>query len=104
PDYPDDQWNAAKKDVMAQAHEALGMIASLRKKYDVAVTEFKTSLDTGTVQDPATYIRLGQAYLDAGKLDEASGAFDKALASPNASAAVKQIAQGKKNEVAKKKG
>ena len=33
--------------------------------------------------DPATYVRMGQAYEDAGKYDEATEAFDKALAVPN---------------------
>jgi tetratricopeptide (TPR) repeat protein len=102
-DIPDEQWNATRKDLGAQAHESLGMIANLRKKYDLAIEEYKTSLANATAPDATTYVRLGQAYIDAGKLDDASAAFDKAMSLPNASAAVKQIAQGKKNEVAKKK-
>jgi hypothetical protein len=47
---------------------------------------------------------LGQAYEDTGKLDDASDAFDKALATPNISPAVKSVAQAKKDEVAKRKG
>jgi tetratricopeptide (TPR) repeat protein len=103
PDIPDEQWNATRKDLGAQAHETLGMIANLRKKYDVAIQEYTTALTGASAPDPATYVRLGQAYIDAGKLDDASAAFDKAINSPNANAAVKQIAQGKKNEVAKRK-
>jgi len=103
PDLSDDQMNGIKKDLTAQAHESLGMIASSRKKYDVAITEFKTSLSEATTPDAGTYVRLGQAYLDARQFDDATAALDKALALPNASPAVKQIAQGKKNEVAKTK-
>ena len=103
PDVTDDQWAGVKKDLAAQGHEALGMIASLRKKYDVAITEFKTAADGAATADPATFVRLGQAYMDAGKLDEASAAFDKALSTPNVPDQVKQIAQSKKAELAKKK-
>lgn len=103
PERTDDQMNAIKKDVSAQAHEALGMIASVRKKYDVAINEFKTALSEASAPDPATYIRLGQAYEDAHQFDDANAALDKALNSPGVSAAVKQIAQAKKNEVAKMK-
>jgi len=102
-DLSDDQMNAMKKDLTAQAHEALGMIASLRKKYDVAITEFSASLSGSSAADPATMVRLGQAYEDAHQFDEATATFDKAINAPNASPAVKQIAQGKKNEVAKMK-
>jgi tetratricopeptide (TPR) repeat protein len=103
PDITDDQWNGIKKDLASQAHEALGMIASLRKKYDVAITEFKTAADTAATADPATWVRLAQAYMDAGKLDEASAAVDKALSAPNVTDQVKQIAQAKKAEIAKKR-
>jgi hypothetical protein len=46
---------------------------------------------------------LGQVYEDAGKLDEANDAFDKALNIPNVNAQVKAVAQAKKDEVAKRK-
>jgi tetratricopeptide (TPR) repeat protein len=103
PDLTEDQMNGIKKDVAAQAHEALGMIASLRKKYDVAINEFKTAITETSAPDPATYVRLGQAYEDAHQFDDATATLDKAISAPNASPAVKQIAQGKKNEVAKLK-
>ena len=38
PDITDEQWAASKKDFGAQAHEALGSVAMVRKKYDVAIT------------------------------------------------------------------
>ena len=41
--------------------------------------------------------------MDAGKLDEANDAFDKAINVPNASLQVKTIAQNRKAEVAKMK-
>lgn len=103
PDITDEQWAGVKKDLVAQAHEALGMIASLRKKPDVAISEYKLAAESSATPDPATYVRLGQAYLDAGKLDEADAAFDKAVGMPNAAAAVKQIAQSKKAEVSAKR-
>ena len=100
---PDAQWEAIKKDTQAQAYEALGMAATLRKKYDDAIADYKQALAVSATQDPANWIRLGQTYIDANKLDEAGDAFDKALTAPNASAQVKSIAQSKKDEVAKRK-
>ena len=67
----DAQWETIKKDMMAQAHEALGMGALVKKKSDVAVQEFKTATETAVDPDPATFIRLASAYNEAGKPDEA---------------------------------
>lgn len=102
-DIPDAQWDGAKKDMQAQAYEAMGMAASLRKKYDESVADYKQAIAVGATQDPATQLRLGQALLDANKLDEASEAFEKALTAPNASPQVKSIATAKKDETAKRK-
>lgn len=99
----DAQWETAKKDMEAQAYEAMGMAASLRKKYDESIADYKQAIATAGTPDAATYIRLGQADLDANKLDDASEAFDKALAVPTASAQIKSIAQAKKDEAAKRK-
>ena len=103
PDIPDEQWANAQKDLQAQAYEALGMSASLRKKYDDSIAAYKQANAVAATTDPATWVRLGQVYLDAGKLDEAADAFDKAVNAPNAVPQVKTIAQAKKEEVAKKK-
>ena len=54
PSLPDDKWEAIKKDKLAEAHRALGMVAMVRKKYDVAITEFKTAVDTGPPSSPPT--------------------------------------------------
>jgi len=103
PDYPDDQWENARKDVQSQAYDAMGAAALLRKKYDDAIADFKQSTTVAATPDPASYIRLGQAYLDAGNLEDADKAFDQAVSAPNASAQIKTIAQGRKQEVAKRK-
>jgi tetratricopeptide (TPR) repeat protein len=102
-DITDEQWEGARKDVQAQAYEAMGLAAALRKKYDDAIADYKQALAVQSTQDPTTWVRLGQSYEDVGKWDEASDAFDKALNSPNLLPQVKAVAQAKKDEVAKKK-
>jgi tetratricopeptide (TPR) repeat protein len=102
-DIPDAQWDGAKKDMQAQAYEAMGMAASLRKKYDESVKDYEQAIAVAATPDPATLLRLGQAYLDANKIDEAAASFDKALALPNISPQVKSIATAKKDETAKRK-
>jgi hypothetical protein len=100
----DDQWEAAKKDFQSQAYDAMGQAAVLRKKYDEAVADYKQAIAIAATPDAVTWIRLGQAYEDSAKLDEASDAFDKALATPHISPNAQAVAQSKKDEVAKRKG
>lgn len=96
PQITDEQWDAAKKDFMAQAHEALGMSAMARKKYDVAVTEFRTAADTASTPDPATMVRLGAALNQTGKHDEAIAVLDKVMAKTDVHPSIKQFAQAEK--------
>jgi tetratricopeptide (TPR) repeat protein len=99
----DADWDGRKKDVISQAHEAKGMIATLRKKRDVAIEEYKAASEVSSTPDPATFVRLGQAYMDGGRYDDAIANFDKAIAMPTAVAVVKQVAEQKKAEAVKKK-
>lgn len=99
----DDQWTAAKKDFASQAHAALGMGALARKKLDVAESEFKLSLDVADRPDPATMVRLGKAYSDDGKYDDAIAQFDKVMAMQDINAQVKQVAQAERARTIQKK-
>lgn len=94
PQLTDEQWAGAKKDFEAQGHEALGLVAMVRKKYDVAINELKAAVETS--QDVATSVRLGQVYNLAGKHDEAIAVLDKVMANAEAGAQIKQIAQAEK--------
>src|SRR5579863_328536 len=67
----DAQWEASKKEDMALAHVALGLIATVRKKYADAATELQTAVDNEATPDPTHMIRLADAYNKAGKPDDA---------------------------------
>jgi tetratricopeptide (TPR) repeat protein len=101
PALADDQWNGIKKDFLAQAHDTLGVVASVQKKYDVAIKEFQTSIETATTPDMATPIRLASVLTDAGKFDEASAALDKVLATAGLPDAFKRAATTEKARVEK---
>jgi tetratricopeptide (TPR) repeat protein len=103
PQATDAQWEDAKKDDLARGHEALGLIAVARKKYDAAASEYKMATETAANPQPATYIRLGGAYTDAGKPDEAIAALDKVLAMPNIPDQYKKVAQAEKDRAQKAK-
>jgi tetratricopeptide (TPR) repeat protein len=103
PDITDQEWEGAKKDLQAQAYEAMGQTALLRKKYEEAIADYKQAISVQATPDPATWVRMGQAYEDAGKWDDATEALDKALNTPNVNSQVKAVAQAKKDQVAKKK-
>jgi len=96
PQLTDEQWAGAKKDLVAQAHEALGLAAMVRKKYDVAVNEFKISVDSSSQPDPATMVRLGAAYNQAGKYDDAIAILDKVMSQADVHPSIKQFAQAEK--------
>ncbi len=104
PGMTDDQWAAAKKDYVADAHQALGMVASTRKKNDVAISEYKLAVNTASNPDPATSVRLGQALNKAGKYDEAVAVLDKVMATPDVNAQVKQFAQAERVRAVTAKG
>lgn len=86
----DEQWVTRKNDFLADCHDALAAAAVLRKKPDVAVTEFQASL--GLRKDPATMVRMAQVYNSQGKYDDAIGLLEKVQAIPDANPVVKQVA------------
>jgi len=98
PQVPDEQWDKAKKDYTAQSHEALAMVADVRKKYDVAVSEYKTALDGMATPDPATMVRYAIALEHQGKWDDAIATLDKVIADPNSQPVVKQYATNEKTK------
>jgi tetratricopeptide (TPR) repeat protein len=104
PDITDEQWDAAKKDFASQGHEALGLIAMARKKYDVAVSEFKIAVEGASQPDPSTMVRLAAAYNMNNKPDEAIAITDKLLAQTDLHPTIRQFAQAEKARATQLKG
>jgi tetratricopeptide (TPR) repeat protein len=73
----DDQWDEVKKEFTANAHRNLGMVASVQKKYDVEIAEFKQATEIPHDPDPANYVRLAAAYNDNKQPDEALAVLAK---------------------------
>jgi tetratricopeptide (TPR) repeat protein len=101
PQVTDEQWAEQKRFDTAQAHVDLGLIATVRKKYDQAITEYKAAVETAP--DPGSMIRLGGAYNDAGKFDDAIAMLDKALAVPGLDPTYKRVAEQEKERAQKAK-
>jgi tetratricopeptide (TPR) repeat protein len=104
PQLTDDQWASVKKDYISQAHEAFGAAAMLRKKYDVAISEYKQAVDGAGTPDPATMVRLGQAYNAAGKPDDAIAILDKVMADDKVHPQIRQVAQAERVRAIQAKG
>ena len=104
PDITDQQWAQARKEFEGQAHEALGMAALVRKKYDAAISEFRTAIESSASPDPATQVRLATALNQSGKPDEAITILEKVMADPNAHPVVKQFAQAERARAVQAKG
>jgi len=103
PQITDEQWADAKKDYTSEAYQALGIASMNQKKYPDAITQFKSSLAAAAHPDPATYVRLGEAYAQTKDYDSAIAAFDKAVAVPDVNPQVKQVAENLKADAAKRK-
>jgi tetratricopeptide (TPR) repeat protein len=93
PQIPDQQWEDAKKDLTAESHNALGLAALTRKKYDVAFTEFKTAADGAAHVEPAYQVRMASALQSGGKYDEAIAICDKIMADQTVHPQIRQVAQ-----------
>jgi tetratricopeptide (TPR) repeat protein len=93
PQIPDQQWEDAKKDLAAEAHNALGLAALARKKYDVAVSEFKAAVDGAAHPEPAYRVRMASALESEGKHDEAIAICDKIMADTQIHPQIRQVAQ-----------
>jgi predicted negative regulator of RcsB-dependent stress response len=94
PQVPDEQWLQVKKEYNSEAHQALGLAASVRKNYDVAITEMKMAIDESP--DPITMVRLAQVYNMSNKPDEALALLDKVNATPDLHPSIRQFAQAEK--------
>ena len=93
PALTDQQWDEAKKDMLAEAHDALGLSALQRKSYDQAITEFKTAVDGAAHPQPAYEVRLASAYQQAGKNDEAITVAEKVMNEQQAPQQIRSVAQ-----------
>ena len=66
----------------ANNEEALLVVtdgAYQHKQYDAAIAEFKSSVDSAATPEPATIVRLANAYNEAGKYDLALATADRAV-------------------------
>jgi len=86
---------AQKTDLTAQLHYTLGLIYLHQKRLSSSQTEFMTALKSKP-NDPITYYRLGIAYVQEMKNDQAMDAlgksvFLKGVSEPNARDLLKQL-------------
>ena len=96
PDITDEQWTSLRKDFISQAHAALGATAALRKKYDVAMVEYKTAVDGAGTPSGEMMVRAASMYTDAHKYDESIALLDRTIALPDVHPTTKQVAAQEK--------
>jgi len=103
PDISDEQWEAAKKDFLAQAHEALGLAALVRKNYAGCASELSTAASLASQQDASLMVRLANCQIHDNKPEEALALLEKVLSDPNVPGQVKNVAAQLKVDANKKK-
>jgi tetratricopeptide (TPR) repeat protein len=99
---PDAAWAENKKYTKAEVQNDLGLVAMQRKKFDVAIAEFKLAIEADP--QPAYQVRLASSYVQSGKNDEAIAICDKVLADPQLHPTIKSVAEGLKASAVKAKG
>lgn len=103
PDITDEQWASLKKDFTAQGHADLGAAAALRKKWDLAVSEYKMAVEASGTPNAELMVRAAAVETDAGKPDEAIALLDKAIAMPDVHPTTKNIAMSEKGRAQRAK-
>ena len=93
PQVTDQMWADFKKDMIAQAHDALGMSAIDRKDWDKAISELKMETEGAAHPEPAYQVRLASAYQSAGKYDEAIAAAEKIMNDSQVPQQIRSVAQ-----------
>jgi tetratricopeptide (TPR) repeat protein len=94
PQITDDQWVQAKKEYMAQGHEALGYAARARKNYATAISELKEAIELSP--DAVSMVQLAVTYDQTGKPEEAIPLLERVMAMQDIPASIKQFAQAEK--------
>ena len=89
PQMSDLDWSGFKKETSAEIHNDFGMLAGVRKKWDVSITEFQAAIADS--DQPAYEARLASTYQQAGKNAEAIALCDKILADPKLDARIKSF-------------
>jgi tetratricopeptide (TPR) repeat protein len=87
----DADWEGFKKDKTSEAHRDLGLIATARQNWKMAVTEFKIAVDGATTPDYVMMARLGNAYNENSQFAEAKAILQKVLDIPNIDPSVKSF-------------
>ena len=78
PDETDEQFQARKGKMTADAHFALGMVALTQENSAKAIEEFTSAIKSIPNPIPQYYFRLGDAYSSGGKTTEAIESFTRA--------------------------
>ena len=86
----DDQWAKQRDAASSRAWQAMGLIATVQKKPGEAIDDYEKGL--ALVPDPVLMVRVARAMEVEKKYDDAIGWLDKAIASPDGSAQIKEIA------------
>jgi tetratricopeptide (TPR) repeat protein len=97
----DAQWDKMKNQSASKGWQALGLVASVQKKPDESIDDYEKGLALNP--DPILMLRVGRALEDQKKYDQALEWMDKAIASPDASAQVKDIATRDKTRITAEK-
>jgi tetratricopeptide (TPR) repeat protein len=98
----DADWAGAQKFAIGEAHNGLGMLALIDKKWDDAIKEFQLALENDPEQD-AYATRLASAELSAGKYPDCIAICDKLLAKPTLNPQIKNVVTNIRNTAASRK-
>ena len=101
PNASDEDWLALKKDLMAQSHDALGLIAFMRSDYTAAEQSFQQSLQVANTQSGLTYYHYANTMQSSGQTDKALEIVEKSIAAGGVKVGAKDLAKELKAKIIK---
>lgn len=73
-----EQWTTEKRNMQADAHEVMGLVALKRNQPSLAISELQSAVSLASAPQGSRYLRLALAYAAANQVDEARTNLERA--------------------------
>ena len=103
PDLLDEEWLNVKSDLLAEAHNALALVAFHRKDFEAAEQALKRSIEIASSQNPTTFYHYARTLQKLDQNERALEMADKSIELGGVNAGGKDLAKNVKAQIIKLK-
>lgn len=101
PDIPDEEWLVVKQELMSQSHDALGLIAFMRKDFTAAQEAYEQSLQVASQPNALTHYHYANSLRYGGQIDKALEMAEKSIAAGGVPVGTRDLAKVLKADIIK---